>query len=81
MKSPYDIAYQRLQQITEINCELAEIEDDVFERGIKPIEPCRVSPRLDFEAKPGGHNADRAYRNGSEDEYSNELNARYGGEW
>jgi hypothetical protein len=46
-----------------------------------PVEPCRPVKECTTPIKPGSANAAAAYRDGSEDEYSNRMSARYGGEW
>lgn len=42
-------------------------------------QPCRAPTPNTVPAKPGNGNA--AYKAGCEDEWSNEMNVRYGGEW
>ena len=48
---------------------------------VVPVEPCRPVKECTTPIKPGSANAAAAYREGSEDEYSNRMAARYGGEW
>jgi hypothetical protein len=55
--------------------------DDQDELEVAPVEPCRPTQELTTPAEPGSHNASAAYRAGCEDEYSNRMAARYGGEW
>ena len=38
-------------------------------------------PKPPVVVKPGNYYARRAWENGDEDEYSNRMKARYGGEW
>jgi len=44
------------------------------------VEPCRV-PRPAADARLGRQIANQAARAGTEDDRSNQLQARYGGEW
>ena len=56
-------------------------EDDVDNEPAPVLEPCRPTEPLTTPALPGAHNAAAAYRAGCEDEYSNRMQSRYGGEW
>jgi hypothetical protein len=48
---------------------------------VTPVEPCRIVPECTTPVRPGSHNAAAAYRSGTEDDYSNRMAARCGGEW
>lgn len=56
--------------------QLAEHIDD---ENVTPVCPCRVPPPCTVPVRPGFGNA--AFKAGCEDEYANEMKARYGGEW
>ena len=45
------------------------------------VEPGRPTEPLTTPALQGNYHAGQAYKAGCEDEYSNRLKARYGGEW
>jgi hypothetical protein len=45
------------------------------------VEPCRPTEPLTTPALPGNYYAGQAYKHGCEDEYSNQMKARFGGEW
>jgi hypothetical protein len=46
----------------------------------KVLEP-KTPPKPELVIKPGYQHARRAYELGMDDEYSNAMKARYGGEW
>lgn len=60
----------------EIAAERANMEADIG----KVLEP-KKQPLPTLVIKPGHQHARRAYELGMEDEYSNAMKARYGGEW
>ena len=50
-----------------------------FEPDIGKVLEQNTEPQIVI--KPGNHHALRAWEAGMEDEYSNRMKARYGGEW
>jgi hypothetical protein len=57
----------------------AEIKSERDAGDPDPAKPAKVEPQI--VVKPGNHHALRAWEVGMEDEYSNRMKARYGGEW
>lgn len=78
-RSPYDIEHARRCRIAEENQHLAEILED--ENMASIWEPYPVPPACRTPIKPGNYFASAAFKDGSEDEYANQMKARYGGEW
>jgi len=77
-RSQYAIEHARRNLIAATNAHLAElIEDD----NLASIEPCQVPPPCTTPILPGSQHAAAATKEGSEDEYSNRMKAKYGGEW
>jgi hypothetical protein len=56
-------------------------QPDQDEPAAEQIEPCRVSKPGETPALPGSQYAAQAFRDGSEDDYSDRMRQRYGGEW
>ena len=54
-------------------------ERATFEGDIGQVLDKKTEPQIVI--KPGNHHALRAFELGMEDEYSNRMKARYGGEW
>jgi|LakMenE18May11ns_1017448.scaffolds.fasta_scaffold8625379_1 sugar phosphate isomerase/epimerase len=69
--------WKRLDDLAaEIAAERANMETDLG----KVLDP-NVPPKPQLVIKPGYQHARRAYELGMDDEYSNAMKARYGGEW
>lgn len=62
--------------LDELEVLLAENE----ETPVVKVEPVAPVPLL-TPAKPGSHHAAAARKTGSDDEYENQMEARYGGKW
>ena len=62
----------------EIAAERATMETDLG-KVLEPKTPPKTEPQIVI--KPGNHHALRAWEAGMDDEYSNAMKARYGGEW
>jgi hypothetical protein len=87
MTRPYEREHYRIQYALEhewrnlmaaTNSHMAElIEYD----NLASIEPCRVPTPCTTPILPGSQHAAAAFKQGSEDEYSNRMKAKYGGEW
>ena len=56
-----------------------QAEAQLFETDIGKVLEQKPQPQIVI--KPGNLHARRAYELGMEDEYSNRMKARYGGEW
>ena len=69
------------------NAYLAEIDAEIREeRASKATFTTEIGsvleqPPADIVIKPGSHYANAAFKAGMEDEYSNLMKQRYGGEW
>ena len=64
----------------------AEIRDErlhgaTFEPDLGKVLEQPAPPKPPVIVKPGNYYARLAYEQGNEDEYSNRMKARYGGEW
>jgi hypothetical protein len=69
--------WKRLDDLAaEIAAERANMDTDLG----KVLDP-KVPPKPQLVIKPGHQHARRAYELGMDDEYSNAMKARYGGEW
>jgi sugar phosphate isomerase/epimerase len=69
--------WKRLDDLAaEIASERATMETDLG----KVLEP-KTPTKPELVIKPGYQHARRAYELGMDDEYSNAMKARYGGEW
>ena len=81
--SPYWANQARLRRIREANDILAEQQEEADRLATVPIEPCRIPPecRSDIVIKPGHQHAAAAFKAGLEDEYSDRMRSKYGGEW
>lgn len=81
--SPYWIEHARLRRIREANDILAEQQEEEDRLNTFPIEPCRIPPecRTDIVIKPGNQHAQAATKAGREDEYSDRMRSKFGGEW
>ena len=61
---------------------LADIDAEIREEQAGSARFVPVAKALeDIVIKPGSQHAQAAYEAGREDEYSNRMKARYGGEW
>ena len=77
-RSQYAIEHERRDLMAAKNSLMAEsIEDET----LASIEPCRVPTPCTTPILPGSQHAAAAFKEGSEDEYSNRMKAKYGGEW
>lgn len=56
-------------------------ERATFEPDIGKVLEQPAPPKPPVIVKPGNYYARLAYEQGNEDEYSNRMKARYGGEW
>jgi hypothetical protein len=67
--------------LDEVDREIADekAEARLFETDIGKVLEQKPHPQIVI--KPGNLHARRAYELGMEDEYSNRMKARYGGEW
>lgn len=77
-RSQYAIEQERRDLMDAMNSRMAEsIEDD----NLASIQPCRAPTPCTTPILPGSQHAAAAFKEGSEDEYSNRMKAKYGGEW
>ena len=76
-RSQYAIEQERRDLIAAQNAHLAELID---EDNLAPMQPCRVPTPCTTPILPGSQHAAAAFKEGSEDEYSNRMKAKYGGE-
>ena len=77
-RSQYALEQERRDLMDAMNSRMAEsIEDD----NLAPMQPCRVPTPCTTPILPGSQHAAAAFKEGSEDEYSNRMKAKYGGEW
>lgn len=77
-RSQYAIEHERRDLMAAKNSRMAEsIEDE----NLASMQPCRVPTPCTTPILPGSQHALAAFKEGSEDEYSNRMKAKYGGEW
>jgi len=81
--SPYWANHARLRRIREANDILAEQQEEEDRLNTFPLEPCRIPPecKTPIVVLPGSQHAAAAYKAGKEDEHTDAMNGRYGGEW
>jgi hypothetical protein len=71
-----DMHFDRLEREADI---LVHLYYDDEEMPI--VEPCRVPTPCTVPIKPGSQHAQAAFKAGCDDEHSDRMRSRYGGEW
>lgn len=80
MRSPSENFRRDFETVEEYRIRLAR--EDQAEPAPQVVEPKAAEPpAVTTPIKPGNYYARLAYEAGCEDEYSNRMKARYGGEW
>lgn len=77
---------ERKEHNAQVDDVAAEIRDErlhgaTFEPDLGKVLEQPAPPKPPVIVKPGNYYARLAYEQGNEDEYSNRMKARYGGEW
>ena len=82
MSTPIQFSEDRERNRRLWNQYLADIDAEIREEQAAKATFVPVEKALDdIVIKPGSQHARAAYEAGREDEYSNRMKARYGGEW
>ena len=71
---------RRWKELDHLAAEMAA-ERATMETDMGKVLEAKPLPKPTLVIKPGNHHARRAWELGMEDEYSNRMKARYGGEW